>query len=281
MAPMRPIEIHASEPRVSRVLPSFRRIIHRSRVTNHGEARLDRTRGQVRDVLALPPTVTDERSFAGHIELFKSLIAVIEHCVNHAVIFSKRGVGKTSILHIIHKPVAGPDVFGLRIDHCGGVIAPAPKDSLADRLYSRTVQRLYQTAEGDIVIDLIACGGTENEERQLRRPECCNPALGFLTSDERSRMIDLRGGAKVPIRRLSARRDQHVEQICAWTRIGDYLPLSAVVGMVTCDGVVRISTLMTDEAHGAAMMIAGIARQPRHVLLETRYPGEDEAPARG
>lgn len=162
------------------------------------------------------------------------------------------------------------------------MIGHAPKGSLAGRLYSRTVHRLYLAAEGDIVMDLIALSGTKSEERQLRCLESFHPASVFRPNDERNRMIGLGGGAEVPIR-----RNQHIERSCFWTRIGEYLRLCAWDGIVTCDGVVRISTLMTDEAPGAAInesfvrvMIAGIAGQARHVLLQAGFAAVDEAPAR-
>lgn len=181
----------------------------------------------------------------------------------------------------------------------GGVIAPAPKGSLADRLYSQTVQRLYQTAEGDVVMVLIAYGGTQSDQLQLHRPESCYPAVGFSIYDGGNRAIALGSGTNVPIRRLSARLDQRVEQIWYWTRIGEYLPLTAgeqrfarfrnAVDGIVADGVlVRISTLTTDEARGDAInesfaraMIAGIAPQARRVLLGTRIAAAGGPPARG
>ena len=109
MPVMRRIEIRASEPRSRRVLPSFRGIINRPRTTNQTEARLDRTRAQVRDVFAPTQPVTEERVFAGRTKVLKHLIEVIEHRMSHVVIFGERGIGKTSILHILHKLAADSD----------------------------------------------------------------------------------------------------------------------------------------------------------------------------
>jgi Cdc6-like AAA superfamily ATPase len=106
---MRRIEIRASEPRVRRSLPTFRGIINRPRVASQSEARLDRTRAQVRDVFAPTQPVTDERTFAGRTKVLKHLIEVIEHRMSHVVIFGERGIGKTSILHIIHKLASDSD----------------------------------------------------------------------------------------------------------------------------------------------------------------------------
>lgn len=180
----------------------------------------------------------------------------------------------------------------------GGVIAPAPKGSLADRLYSETVQRVYQTPEGDVVMMLIAYGGTQSDQLQLHRPESCYPAVGFSIYDGGNRAIDLGGGATVPVRRLAARLDQRVEQIWYWTRIGEYLPLTggeqrvvrfrnALDGVVPDGVLVRMSTLTADEARGDAVneafaraMIASIGPQGRRVLLGTRFAAAGGPPAR-
>lgn len=106
---MRRIEIRTSEPRTRRILPTFRGIINRPRVTNQSEARLDRTRAQVRDVFAPTQPVTDERTFAGRTKVLRHLIEVIEHRMSHVVIFGERGIGKTSLLHILHKLAADSD----------------------------------------------------------------------------------------------------------------------------------------------------------------------------
>ena len=171
----------------------------------------------------------------------------------------------------------------------GGVIAPAPKGSLADRLYSQTVQRLYQTPEGDVVMLLIAYGGTQSDNLQLHRPESCYPAVGFSISDAANRQIALGDDATVPVRRLSARLDQRVEQIWYWARVGEYLPVNgaeqrtvrfknALSGIIADGVLVRMSTLTLDQARGdhvndtfARALIAGIGPDGRRVLLGSRF----------
>jgi EpsI family protein len=171
----------------------------------------------------------------------------------------------------------------------GGIIAPAPKGSLADRLYSQTVQRLYQTPEGDVVMLLIAYGGTQSDSLQLHRPESCYPAVGFTIYDAANREIELGGDAKVPVRRLSARLDQRTEQIWYWARVGEYLPLNggeqrkvrfknAMQGIIADGVLVRMSTLTLDEQRGdqvneafARAMINGVGPDGRKVLLGSQF----------
>ncbi len=179
-----------------------------------------------------------------------------------------------------------------------GVIAPSPKGSLADRLYSQTSQRIFQTDDGDVVMLLIAYGGTQSDQLQLHRPESCYPAVGFSIYDGGNRAIPLGGDAAVPVRRLTARLDQRVEQIWYWTRLGEYLPLTggeqrtarfrnALDGIVADGVLVRMSTLTQDEARGDAVnemfaraMIANIGPEGRRVLLGTRFTAAGGAPAR-
>jgi EpsI family protein len=180
----------------------------------------------------------------------------------------------------------------------GGVIAPAPKGSLADRLYSQSVQRLYQTPDGDVVMLLIAYGGTQNDQLQLHRPESCYPAVGFSIYDGGNRDVALTSNADVPIRRLSARLDQRVEQIWYWTRIGEYLPRTggeqrtvrfrnSLDGIVADGVLVRMSVLTTDEARGDAVneafaraLIAAVGPSGRRVLLGSRFAALGGPPQR-
>ncbi|CAM3089737.1 Methanolan biosynthesis EpsI domain-containing protein [Sphingomonas antarctica] len=180
-----------------------------------------------------------------------------------------------------------------------GVIAPAPKGSLADRLYSQTVQRIFTTPEDDTVMLLIAYGGTQSDQLQLHRPESCYPAVGFTIYDGANRELALGGGPKVPIRRLSARLDQRAEQIWYWTRIGEYLPVTgseqrqvrfqnALAGLVPDGVLVRISTLTLDEERGdavnrafASSLIDHVGPDGRRVLLGTRFAAAGGPQSRG
>jgi EpsI family protein len=177
----------------------------------------------------------------------------------------------------------------------GNVIAPAPKGSLAERLYSQTAQRVFQTPDGDIVMLLIAYGGTQSDSLQLHRPESCYPAVGFTIYDGANKAITLGANQSVPVRRLSARLDQRVEQIWYWTRLGEYLPVTAseqrkvrfqnaLAGLVVDGVLVRISTLTLDEARGdqineqfARQLIAAIGPEGRRVLLGTKFASESRA----
>jgi Cdc6-like AAA superfamily ATPase len=59
------------------------------------------TRIALRSVFTPAQPVTDRRMFAGRIKTLARLIEIIEDRLSHVVIFGERGIGKTSMLHIL------------------------------------------------------------------------------------------------------------------------------------------------------------------------------------
>jgi AAA domain len=62
---------------------------------------LAQTRIALRSVFTPAQPVTDRRMFAGRIKVLSRLIEIIEDRLSHVVIFGERGIGKTSLLHIL------------------------------------------------------------------------------------------------------------------------------------------------------------------------------------
>jgi len=106
------------------------------------------------------------------------------------------------------------------------ILPEATEGSLADRLYSQTVSRLYLSDTELPVMMVVAYGDTQSDQLQLHRPEVCYTAVGFQVSS--SHKVDVPVGAAMPLpaRELVATSSQRVEPILYWTRIGDYLPAS-------------------------------------------------------
>lgn len=193
---------------------------------------------------------------------------------------------ETSLLGNVNIEKAVPDTLpGWSSSATGGIITPPPKGSLADRLYSQTVQRIYENQDGGIVMLLIAYGSTQSDDLQLHRPESCYPAVGFQISNVAERDLQLQSQATLPVRELSARLDQRSERILYWARLGEYLPNStveqrqarlrnALAGLVADGVLVRFSTLATDAKLGDSVnesfvreFIANIGPDLRRVLL--------------
>ena len=125
---------------------------------------------------------------------------------------------------------AVPSSFGPWREHPGGaVIEPVTPDSLADRLYSATVARVYarEDGAGPPIMLLIAYGGEQSDLLQLHRPESCYPAIGMDIAARQMGSVGLAGGGQVPAVFLSAGGQHHLEDIVYWTRLGEALPRTA------------------------------------------------------
>jgi len=167
------------------------------------------------------------------------------------------------------------------------LVTPEDEDSLAARLYSQVVGRLYVNGAGAMVMMLIAYGDTQNDLLQLHRPEVCYPAFGFAITQSSKIPVPLTNGVDIPARALTASSAQRVEQILYWTRIGEHLPtdgreqrvakLEDQFAGVIPDGIlVRISMIGDDAAEGLALnrnfaadLIAAIPTQNRPMLVGT------------
>ena len=108
-----------------------------------------------------------------------------------------------------------------------GLVNPATAGRLTRALYSQLVMRVYsnEPTQTDVMV-LAAYGDTQSDLLQLHRPESCYPAVGFTLKLSQPAMLDLGGGAKLPIRRVVAAMDGRVENIVYWTRMGEELPQS-------------------------------------------------------
>ena len=103
-------------------------------------------------------------------------------------------------------------------------VLPKSPGSLADRLYSQTVTRLYASPTRPPIMLVIAYGEVQNDLLQLHRPETCYAAVGYTISASRISTVELAPQALLPVRELTAQSESRTEQICYWTRIGDDLP---------------------------------------------------------
>lgn len=153
------------------------------------------------------------------------------------------------------------------------LVVPKAKGSLADRLYSQTLSRLYQSPNNIPMMLLIAYGEVQNDLLQLHRPEVCYTAVGFTISRSEATNVALRPGTLLPVRELTARNETRVEPIVYWTRIGDDLPISGqeqrwvklrqqMHGYLSDGILVRISTLVEPEP----AVFAEIARFVRALI---------------
>lgn len=166
-----------------------------------------------------------------------------------------------------------------------GFVLPKSPGSLADRLYSQTLTRLYASPDRPPVMLVIAYGAVQNDLLQLHRPEVCYAAVGFTISDSQRATVELGGNAVLPVRELVATTESRTEEICYWTRIGDDLPtdgreqrwvkLRQQMRGYLADGIlVRMSTLGGDDVSQfaelrrfAADMVDAVKPADRAILI--------------
>lgn len=164
-------------------------------------------------------------------------------------------------------------------------VLPKSPGSLADRLYSQTVTRLYASPTSLPMMVVIAYGAVQNDLLQLHRPEVCYAAVGYTISMSNTARVPLSPRAGLPVRELTAQNDNRIEQICYWTRIGDDLPTDGsaqrrvkleqqMQGFLSDGILVRISTVaqrspavLAEITRFAASLVRSMAPDDRQVLI--------------
>ena len=142
------------------------------------------------------------------------------------------------------------------------VVEPPGSDTLARELYSQEVSRGYANADGAVVMLLVAYGPSQSDRLQLHRPEVCYTAQGFRVT--RLPDADVSYNAESPpvkTVRLVTRREDRVEPVTYWMRVGNDLSMGQVErqmikvqyglrGLIPDGALIRVSSvgLNTDEA---------------------------------
>ncbi len=81
--------------------PRFREPLHGWSTRGEESADMAQARIALRNAFTPAQPVTDRRMFAGRLRVLHRLIEVIEDRLSHVVVFGERGIGKTSLLHIL------------------------------------------------------------------------------------------------------------------------------------------------------------------------------------
>lgn len=135
----------------------------------------------------------------------------------------------------------------------GGVVTASEEVEDKDG-YDQLLTRVYQAPGLPTVMLLIAYGSTQGGTLQLHRPETCYPGQGFGLSSFQDAAFRFPAGLDVQARRFTATRDDRVERLTYWTRIGRDFPLDTageyaaimrgVLRGAVPDGIlVRLSTI--------------------------------------
>lgn len=145
-------------------------------------------------------------------------------------------------------------------------VVTAPADELAARLYDQVLTRIYrapsQTTDAPDIALLVASGRGQDLDVQLHRPDACYPAQGYALSDERPVPLVF-AGVPLTAATVRAQRDDDLQQVLWWTRIGTAFPADAatqnrtivranLAGRAPDAVLVRLSTALRGDGPGAA-----------------------------
>ena len=101
------------------------------------------------------------------------------------------------------------------------VIAPPAADSLEAAIYNQEASRGFVDSEGHVVMLMVAYGESQSDSLQLHHPEVCYTAQGFRVSRTSPLRLEY-SPSEPPLKatRLVAQREERVEPITYWMRIG-------------------------------------------------------------
>ena len=94
-------EIHPAPAPVDASFPTFRSSAVERGVSRGETSRLAKARSTLRDVFTPAQPVTERSKFAGRLGVLARLIEILEDQRSHVVIYGERGIGKTSLVHIL------------------------------------------------------------------------------------------------------------------------------------------------------------------------------------
>ena len=100
-------------------------------------------------------------------------------------------------------------------------IAPPRPTELEREIYSQEVSRAYVDGDGHVIMLLIAYGESQSDQLQLHHPEVCYTAQGFRVSRTTASKLQYSPDAPpLPLTRLVAKREERLEPISYWMRVG-------------------------------------------------------------
>ncbi len=162
------------------------------------------------------------------------------------------------------------------------LVEPPGSDTLSKQIYNAELARGYRDPDGRLVMFLVAYGASQSDRLQLHRPEICYAAQGFRVAKLTTVDLDLGGGRPaLPVRHLLALRENRVEPITYWMRLGDTVATNAVErqvlkveyglrGYIADGALVRLSTVGLPEDQAYELQTRFLGDFLRSVDAETR-----------
>ncbi len=189
----------------------------------------------------------------------------------------------------INRPLGGeiPNRMGPWVANEEGEIV-RPAEAPGKARYDQELSRAFISPGNPAVMLLIAYGSTQSDTLQVHRPEFCYPAAGFKIGESRSVVQPITRSVSLPASFFTATRDERVEQVLYWVRLGEYFPdtwlrqhlarmKNAVRGLTTDGILVRASIIDPDAAKAQQLLVdflqqltLGATPTGRRVLLGRR-----------
>lgn len=151
-----------------------------------------------------------------------------------------------------------------RVTHESALVLPTGQTG--DPLFDEQVAQTYGGTGVPEVMLLIAYLGVQTSARRIHQPTGCYPSNGFTVSNLRDARWPVMDGLTVPGRLFTAVREDRIEHVGYWQRIGEHFPVTrmderialvvgAFQGLLSDSLLVRMSVITT-EAEAARSVIA-------------------------
>lgn len=146
------------------------------------------------------------------------------------------------------------------------LVMPPDDERTAAAVYEDEISRTYRGASGSTpVMLLVAYARRQSGMLMVHRPESCYPGSGFSITADREVTIPLRPGLAPGGRFLSTQRDDRIEQVLYWTRLGDAFPVDwdaersdlasqNLRGLRPDGALIRLSTISPDPDQAFAAL---------------------------
>jgi EpsI family protein len=156
---------------------------------------------------------------ARSVNIILSCVALLAAAVLAYVMTPHRLMARTHDVFNIDEHV--PRAFGEWSPLPGAQAIRPPPDGLEAEIYNQEISRAFVDKEGHVVFFIVAYGESQSDRLQLHHPEVCYTAQGFRVSRTSPLTLDY-SPSSPPLKatRLVAQREERVEPITYWMRIG-------------------------------------------------------------
>jgi EpsI family protein len=139
-----------------------------------------------------------------------------------------------------------------------------PADATVSNAYDQIATRRYTAPGAPDIMFLVAHGAAQSGLMRVHRPEVCYASSGFQIRGLHSLGLDVAAGHTITAQTFVGVRDDRVESVLYWTRIGKFFPASVMSqrlvmlrlglqGLIPDGVLVRISALGGPETAPALM----------------------------